>query len=276
MLADDLELVAVGEAQAGVEMRDDVVREAHRADEHDVDAVAADHLLRGHPERFAGQQPRGADAIATNVHQRASVQAGGKPDVSVARDREAERRADHPKPPDRARSDQLLKALRLWVVAVHERLHQQQPLALREVEHACHLVRIAAQRLLAEDVPAGSQCALGPLDVHRVGERDVDRLDLRIGEQRLVGAVRALDPALVGVRTRPLSVAARDRADGRRVGLRAADDELVVDPSRGQDSPLHRHGAGLQPGVRRRCLPARAPAWRLRRAPALSRPGVRR
>ena len=45
------------------------------------------------------------------------------------------------------------------------------------------------ERLLAQDVLAGLQGADAPLDVQMVRERDVDRLDLRVREQRLVASM---------------------------------------------------------------------------------------
>jgi hypothetical protein len=52
-----------------------------------------------------------------------------------------------------------------------------------------------------------------PLDVQRVGQRDVDGVDLVVGEERLVAAVRPLDAVLARVGLRPVLVAARDRDD---------------------------------------------------------------
>ena len=45
LVADDLQLVAVGEGEAGVEVGEHVRAEPHRAGERHVDSVAADALL---------------------------------------------------------------------------------------------------------------------------------------------------------------------------------------------------------------------------------------
>ena len=97
------------------------------------------------------------------------------------------------------------------MVAPHERLGQDEALALGDVEGALDLLGAARQRLLAEHVLAGLERADRPLDVQRVGQRDVDRVDLGVGEQRLVGAVRARDAVLGGEGPAALDVA---RADG--------------------------------------------------------------
>ena len=61
---------------------------------------------------------------------------------------------------------------------------------------------VPAERLLAEDVLARLDGLDRPLAVERVRERDVDGVDVRVLEERLVGAVRARD-APTRWRTRP-------------------------------------------------------------------------
>jgi hypothetical protein len=79
-------------------------------------------------------------------------------------------------------------------------------------------------------VLAGRERVERPLDVERVRQRDVDRVDVRIGEQRLIAPVRPLDAARVGVRPRTLAVAARDRERLDAVDEPQAREDLVVDP----------------------------------------------
>ena len=55
--------------------------EAHRRGEADVDAVAAEHLLGADALGLAGEQPRSADAVAADVHQRAAVERRAQPHV---------------------------------------------------------------------------------------------------------------------------------------------------------------------------------------------------
>jgi hypothetical protein len=47
-----------------------------------VHAVAPDHLLRGHGQRLAGEQPQAAHAVAADVHQRAAVEIALQADVA--------------------------------------------------------------------------------------------------------------------------------------------------------------------------------------------------
>ena len=122
--------------------------------------------------------------------------------------------------------DELGEPLRLRMVPPHERLHQHAPGPLGGVERALRLLRPPRQRLLAEHVLAGLQRPDRPLDVQRVRQRDVDRVDLRVGEQRLVAAVRAREPVLGGVRTGALRVAAGDGDDLDRVRARRAREDL--------------------------------------------------
>ena len=111
---------------------------------------------------------------------------------------------------DRPAVDELLQLRGLRVVAVHERLHENPARAVGGVEGALDLLGPPVERLLAEDVLAGLERAHRPLDVKRVRQRDVDRLDVGVREQRLVAPVGALDPVLARVRLGARLVAARD------------------------------------------------------------------
>ena len=62
------------------------------------------------------------------------------------------------------------------------------------------------ERLFAQHVLAGLGGSDRPLRVQAIRQRVVDRVDVRIGQQRLVRAVRALDAALSGIRLRRLAV----------------------------------------------------------------------
>src|SRR6185312_17227070 len=95
--------------------------------------------------------------------------------------------------------------------AVHESLHEVQPGCVRGLSHLLRLDRVHAQRLLAQDVLARGEGFERPLPMHRVDQRDVDRVDLRIVEERLIGFSDARHPVLRGHRARPLAIAAGDR-----------------------------------------------------------------
>jgi len=106
---------------------------------------------------------------------------------------------------------------------------------------ALDILVAAAERLLAEDMLARLQGADRPVDVQRVRERDVDRLDVRVGEERLVAPVRALDPALARIRLRAGEIAARHRDDVDPVGRRRAREDEAVDVGRREDSQADAH-----------------------------------
>ncbi len=103
-------------------------------------------------------------------------------------------------------------------------------------------VGVAAHRLLAEDVLSGFERADRPLDVQRVRQRDVDRVDVRVGEELVVASPPALEPVLGGVRLRARAVAARGADDRDELGLGGAVDDRVVDlRGREQCEPEHGH-----------------------------------
>src|SRR5439155_16955387 len=104
---------------------DHVAREPERRREDHVDARRAEFLLAVDPLWLARQQARAADAIAPDVHQRAALEVGQQPDVLRIAEEEAEGGAHEPQASDRALGYELRQPLRLRVVAIHERLHQQ-------------------------------------------------------------------------------------------------------------------------------------------------------
>src|SRR5258708_37226372 len=101
---------------------------------------------------------------------------------------------------------------------VHGRLHRVFAGALRRGAHALGLRRIQRQRLLAEHVLARLERADGPRLVVAVDERDVDRVDLRVVEKRIVRGGRARSVESIRHLPRALRVAARDRPPAALAG----------------------------------------------------------
>ena len=122
-------------------------------------------------------------------------------------------------------------------MAPHERLGQDEPGPIGEVERFVDLGRMAGVRLLAQDMLAGRQRAHRPGVVERVWQRDVDRLDVGILEQVVIRPVGAGDPVRGGERIRPGLGPAADRDDARRPGPRRAGKELGRDPAGPEDPP---------------------------------------
>ena len=237
--ADDLERLALRREERRFELPDDLVPEPHRPVRRHVDPRVDDDLLGEHGDRVAGDDPAAADAVAADVHQRATGELGVEADVAEIREREAEDRVHRAEPADRAFPDEALELLRLRMVAVHERLGEHEPGRLGGVERLLDLLRDAGVRLLAEDVLAGGERVHRPLVVHAVRERDVDRVELVVGEQRLVGAVCLRDVMLGGVRLCPLAVPTADRDDVDELALGRAGQDLVVDLRRGEKPESH-------------------------------------
>ncbi len=108
---------------------------------------------------------------------------------------------------------------------------------------ALDLFRTSVERLLADNVLAGLEGAYGRLDVERVRQGDVDGLDVRICQQPVVAAVRALDALLACVVLGALLLSARDRDHLGPVALPHTGQHGRVDPSRRENAPangLHR------------------------------------
>ena len=126
------------------------------------------------------------------------------------------------------------------MVAVHERLYQDEPGGVGRVVRLLGLGRVAGVRLLAEHVLAGLEGAHRPRVVHPVRQRDVDGVDVRVLEQRLVRAVRLRDPVLARVRLRLRPVTASDGDDVDLARLRGAGKDLPVDVGGGEKAEPHR------------------------------------
>jgi hypothetical protein len=80
----------------------------------------------------------------------------------------------------------------------HEGLDHALAAALACGNDGLSLAGIEPDRLLAQHVLARLQGFDGPLHVQVIGQRIVDGLDFRVGEQRLVAAVAAFDPEARG------------------------------------------------------------------------------
>ena len=119
---------------------------------------------------------------------------------------------------------------RLRMMPVHEAFHQHEPVAPRELEDRLDLAGATRERLLAENVLSRLERKRRPLNVERVRQRDVDRVDLVVREQRVVAPVRAPDPVRTRVRVGPRSVAAGDGNDVHRVRPHHSGEDRVVDP----------------------------------------------
>ena len=236
--ADRLELVAFGKSRPAVELGEDVTREAHRAREDPVGSARADELLPVHALGLTAEQTRSTDAVAADIHQAAALELGAQSDVLRVVERKAEAGPDDTHVSDRALVHELPKSLGLWVVAIHERLHQDPLRLLCRVECGFDVPDVPAQRLLAEHVLSRLDSADRPLAVQRVRQRDVHGLDVVVLEQRLVGAVRAVDLPLARVFLGPAQVAARHgyQLDFLR-GVSAGND-LPVDVGGREDPPL--------------------------------------
>src|SRR5207302_885169 len=118
-------------------------------------------------------------AVAAELDHRA-------PDVLRVVEEGAEGGPDEPQPADRALGDELGQPLRLRRVPPHERLHQQAACVFGGVEGVLGIGGGSRERLLAQHVLARLERADRPRHVERVRQRDVDGLNARVLEERLV------------------------------------------------------------------------------------------
>ena len=164
---------------------------------------------------------------------------------------------DRLQPPDAARRHQLPDGDPRRVLAVHERLHQEDARVPAGIDHALGLGGGHRERLLAQDVLAGPRGLDRPARVQVVGQRDVDGVDVGVGEERLVRPVRARDPQPVRDGARPARPRATRcpatslRGERRRPGITFSAAMFAVDstPQRTR-SPIGRRRPVLHPSHR--------------------------
>ena len=110
-----------------------------------------------------------------------------------------------------------------------------------------HLGGRHGQRLLAQHVLAGGEGLQRPFEVQRVGQRQVDAVDLGRGEQFLVAGVDVRDRMAPGERAGAVQVACGDRGEVAVGGLLDRRDDVVAGYlGDGQQSPAeHRKALSL-------------------------------
>ena len=96
---------------------------------------------------------------------------------------------DHPQFPDSPFADQFHQLLRLRMAAVHERLHQKHVVPPRRLDDGHRFAVVDGDRFLAEDVLARLRATDRPLGVSWVRVGNINGLDRRISQQRLVGSM---------------------------------------------------------------------------------------
>ncbi len=150
------------------------------------------------------------DGVAAGIHEGAPGELVLVADVLKARQREA---LPGLHPLDRAELpalDDLEHAGGQRVVAVVECLDDDPARAPRDGGDLAGFGGVAREGLLAQDRLAGLERPLAPLGVQAVREGVVNRLDLAVLDEGVVGVVDPLDPVLGGEGTRSRGVAGGD------------------------------------------------------------------
>ncbi len=219
--------------------------------------------LRGDPRRLGGEHVAcGRHRVAADVVEPAAARRA-VPHVVGVEQAVGEERLDRADGADRARLHEILRASPLRVMAHHESLGDEPSGLVARGDQHPRLFRVERDRLLAEHVLARLQRLDRPGHVQLVRQRIVDRLDLGVREQRLVGAVGAGDPEASGRLPRPRLVAGGDRRDVAALrALHRRNDLLRRDPGDAEHAPfdLAHDWPLLMPSDRGRGLPTVAPA----------------
>ena len=210
--ADEVDALVVLDLRRARERRLAAAEVEHgRREDVGAEARIAQHG-RDHAVRFAVEHPAGdVDRVAADVHQRAAAEV--RRCCGCCRDRRCGRRRT-PGSSSSSPTAPPSTSARTWRHSGWRRYMNASisatPALLARGDHLLGLGRGHRQRLLAQHVLAGGGGAPRPLGVEVVGQRDVHRFDVGVGEQLVVRAVGARDPELGAPRRPP------DRGPARR------------------------------------------------------------
>ena len=142
--------------------------------------------------------------------------------------------------------DEFADADHVREVARPHRLHREQPaFGRRHRGRAAASARGERERLLDEDVLAVLEREDRVLGVQRMRGRDVDDVDVRVGDEVFVRAVRARDAELGREGSPRLGAARADGGDVEARGAKIAG-EGVGDAARGEDAPAQAGRVGVR------------------------------
>jgi hypothetical protein len=182
-------------------------------------------------------QSQAVDRVTPAVHERATAERVVVPDVGGIPDRPAGPDLGVRRRPDRAIAHKRRKPPHQRVVAVVHGLHHDKPVPVSRVRDPHGLGRVGRERLLAQHVLALRERAQRPRRVQRVGQRQVDGVDLGGGQQLLVRPEHRRYLMRPRVRRRPVPVPSGDRRHRhRRHRLGRLDQRPQRDP-RGTQNP---------------------------------------
>ena len=184
--------------------------------------------------RIAG----GHDRIAAHVVEGAAADVDLVADIHRIEHAEQERRLDEPDLADATRTHELAHPMPLRVITHHERLYHATPAAVARRDDRLRLYRVQRDRLLAQHVLARLECPDRPFDVQVIGQRVIDRIDVRVVEQRLVAAETVRDAKLRRDQRRPVGIARCDRGNHAFAASDDRRDHALATYVRGtEDSP---------------------------------------
>jgi hypothetical protein len=137
----------------------------------------------------------------------------------------------------------------LRVIAIRKALLDMPLRALANRTEFDGLIRGQAQRFFAQHMLASFERTNGPFEVHMIRQRDVNRVDLRIGKQSVVTGIRPRYTSRFRCSTDSFSIARRER-EQRRVPrfMQGRHDTPGGYRSDAEDSPLDGvlHGDSLE------------------------------
>ena len=146
----------------------------------------------------AGNKARKGDGVHAAVVNTAAAQRFNQADVAGVVDDEGHAGVNVAQGADFARGDDLLETAALGMVHKDKGLKEQHVGLAASLDHLPAFGRGDSEGLFAKDVFARLGGFDGPFGVQRIGQRDIDRVDVRVVEQGLVTAQRHGDIVVAG------------------------------------------------------------------------------
>jgi hypothetical protein len=195
-------------------------------------------IREGQALRGAGDEPRDGGGVTADVEDATATElVFEEPAPGIVPGMETEGGVNHADLADDAGADELDQPRGLRVAAVHEGFHEEDAVLARGLGHDHGFGVVQRERLFAKDVLAGPRRLDAPLGMRGVRRADVDGVDLGVGEERLIAAIRALESEFLRKFIRGFPSAAADGDQRSRAGFGQPFGESVGDTARSDDAP---------------------------------------
>jgi hypothetical protein len=189
LVAEHLEAFVRGGTERAEKLARYAVGPLEQAGEVEVDAASRESSDPHDATWLTGESPERMNRVAAEVKKRAPsvLKLKAMADAPEPSQRvKSENATQSDELADRSVGDKPAQEHCLRVVAIREPLRQYAPHAIRQPEQSLSVVPPPSQRLFAQHVLARFKRTTRPLNVRAIRQGDIERIDVRIVNQRIV------------------------------------------------------------------------------------------